>query len=110
MIRMDYAVVEISGKQFKVQEGVWIKVPKFSSIKEKDQNIIIDKVLFLRKEDKVFLGRPYLEKVKVEAKVIAPLLKDDKITVFKYKKATRFSRKYGHRSQYTKLMIQKILF
>ena len=68
----------------------------------------LDRVLFIADGDKITLGTPTIE----GAKVLATSKGDDrakKVTVFKYKNKTRYSKKRGHRQPYTSLSIDRIL-
>ena len=70
--------------------------------------IELDRVLFIADGDKVTVGTPTVE----GARVLATSKGDDrakKVTVFKYKNKTRYSKKRGHRQPYTSLSIDKIL-
>ncbi len=101
-----YAIVETGGKQYKVTSGQVIDV-ELLEVAE-GSTIELDRVLFIADGDKVTLGTPTIE----GAKVLATSQGDDrgkKVTVFKYKNKTRYSKKRGHRQPYTSLSIDKIL-
>ena len=102
------AVVEIGGKQYKVSPGDNIKVEKIPA--EVGEEIVLDKVLMAKKEGKeTEVGTPFLEKVKVRAKVLEQG-KDKKIIVYKFKRRKNYHRKYGHRQYFTKLKIEDIVW
>ena len=61
-----YAIVEISGKQFKVEEGKFIDTDLLA---EKD-TYSFDKVLLTADGDKVNIGTPYIEGAKVSGKLL----------------------------------------
>ena len=102
---MRYAIVSISGKQYKVQERQELLVPRQDT--EIGEKVKFDKVLLLRDEDKVEVGQPEVSGALVEASVVAHPL-GSKIVVAKYKAKSRYRRKRGHRSFYTKLKVEKI--
>lgn len=104
-----FAVVEISGKQEIVGEKSIISVLKIKGVKEKDK-IVFDKVLLTFSPDakKVEIGNPYLEGKKVEAKVLNPVLKGEKIVGAKFKKRKRYTRQFSQRQEYTKVEILKV--
>ena len=58
--------------------------------------------------DKVVAGQPTVKGARVKATVVEQG-KGKKIIVFKYKNKTRYSKKTGHRQQYTRLAIDKII-
>ena len=78
-----YALVEIAGKQFKIEENTQIKVP-YSSNKIGDK-VAIDKVLYFDDGDTKNFGNPYISNLSLEAKVVYHG-KNDKIIVFKLKR------------------------
>lgn len=101
-----YAVIREGGKQFKVQEGDIIKVPKRSE--KEGKKITIKDVLMISDDESIKIGNPIIKNAKVEAKVLEHN-KDKKIIVFKYKRKKGYRRKLGHRQQFTRIEIGKIL-
>ena len=103
---MKFAIIKTGGKQYKVMEGEVVKIDKISQAK--GEKVIFDKVLLLAENDeKIKIGQPYLENAKVEAEVLEQG-RSQKITVIKYKPKTRYRRKRGYHSLYTKVKIIKI--
>ncbi len=100
-----YAIVDIKGQQIKVEKGRWIKTPKLNI--NDNESIELDKVLAFNDGTNSLVGSPYLSDVKVKAKVL-DTKKDKKIIVFKYKKRKDYRRKYGHRQEYSKVLIENI--
>ncbi len=100
-----FAVMETGGKQYKVTEGDIIFVEKLGA--EKDETVTFDKVLTVCGET-LAVGAPYVEGASVEAKVIANG-KSKKIDVIKYKAKKNEKKKIGHRQDYTKILITKIV-
>ncbi|AIS52105.1 50S ribosomal protein L21 [Thermoanaerobacter kivui] len=102
-----YAIIETGGKQYMVREGDVVMVEKLNYLE--GEVFSFDKVLAVSNEDgKVEFGRPYLENVKVNAKVLEHG-KGPKIRVFKYKPKKNYRRRQGHRQPYTKVQIEKIV-
>ncbi|MEJ5350962.1 MAG: 50S ribosomal protein L21 [Melioribacteraceae bacterium] len=100
-----FAVVNIAGQQFVVSENKKIYVPKLNA--EPNSEIVFDTVLLLNNDNDTKIGTPYINDVKVHAKVLEHL-KDDKIIVFKKKRRISYKRKRGHRQQLTRIEITKI--
>ncbi len=100
-----FAVVNIAGQQFIVREKNKYYVPKLNA--EPDSEVVFESVLLLNQDDNIKIGTPYLNDVKVHAKVLEHL-KDDKIIVFKKKRRISYKRKRGHRQQLTRIEITKI--
>ena len=100
-----YAIVEISGKQFKVEKNQRIYVDRLSE-KEGD-NINFDKVFLLENKGKIDLGAPVINGAFVEAEIIKHL-KGDKVVVFKKKRRKGYRVKNGFRPSLTELNIVDI--
>lgn len=101
-----YAIVEIRGKQYKVQEGDIVFVDRMDEVEE-GKEITFDKVLFLSDGKKVTVGTDTVKGAKVKATVIGHG-KSKKILVFKYKAKKNERKMRGHRQPYTKIQIKKI--
>lgn len=101
-----YAVVKISGSQYKVSEGDEIEVGKVNG--EKDQLLTLDEVLLLVDDGKVKIGQPKVAGVKIKAKIIDQI-KGKKIRVATYKAKSRYRKVKGFRPLLTKIKIEKII-
>ena len=100
-----FAVVEISGQQFKVQKDQKLLVNKLD--KKEGSKISFENVLLIDNGGKVNVGAPAVKGAKVTAKVLEHL-KGDKVIVFKKKRRKGYRVKNGHRQYLTKLEIVKI--
>ncbi len=100
-----YAVIETGGKQYRVTEGMLLKVEKLDV--PEGESLEINRVLLINKDGNLIVGTPYLENASVKATVIETK-KDKKILVFKKKPRKGFKRLRGHRQYYTKLKIETI--
>lgn len=100
-----YAVVQIGGKQYKVQEGDVVFVDKLAV--GEGEVVTFDKVLAVSQEGIITFGKPLVAGATVQAKVLGHG-KGKKIIVFKYKPKKNYRRKQGHRQPYTKVQIDKI--
>ncbi len=100
-----YAIVEISGKQYKVRENDRLYV----ALREDapDSKISLDRVLLVSSEDKVTVGTPVVEGASIEATVLAHV-KADKVLVFKKKRRKRYRVKRGHRQPYTQILVDSL--
>lgn len=102
-----YAIVEINGQQFKVEEGKKLFVNHIRDSKE-GQIVEFDKVLLVDNDGAVTIGTPNVEGAKVECEVVTPLVKGDKIIVFKMKRRKDSRKKNGHRAQFTEIKIKSV--
>lgn len=100
-----YAIVEIAGQQFKVEEGKKIFVHRLDV--EDGQKIEFDKVLLVEDEGKITVGEPVVKDAFVEGKVIDKV-RGDKVIVFKKKKKKGYRVKNGHRQNFTQVEILSI--
>lgn len=100
-----YAIVEIGGTQMFVEPGKWytcnrLKVDVGSKIK-------FGRVLALKHDGKLTVGKPYLTNVAVEAEVIEEL-RGPKVIVYKMRPKKHYRRKQGHRQDLSKFMVTSI--
>jgi large subunit ribosomal protein L21 len=103
---MKYAIVECGGKQYKTVEGGLIDVDRLEA--EAGQPVSLEIVLLLADGETVHVGTPTLDTVKVSA-VVVEQFKGPKIEVFHYRPKKRIRVHTGHRQQYTRLKIEKIV-
>ncbi len=100
-----YAVIQTGGKQYKVEPGEELRIEKLDG--NVGDEVYFDKVLMLSKDDKVTIGRPVLDGIKVAAKITRQG-RGQKIVVFKYKQRKGYRKKQGHRQDFTGLKITGI--
>ena len=100
-----YAIVEISGKQFKVEKNKFIYTDKVEP--KSGKKIEFNNVLFISNKGKVKIGKPTIKGSKVTGEILDQL-KDDKVIVFKKKRRKGYKVKNGHRQQMTKILIKDI--
>ena len=103
-----YAIVEIKGQQFKVEEGKYLYVHHLGDEVKEGETVVFDKVLLLDADGDVTVGVPAVEGAKVTCEVLLPLVKGDKVIVFKKKRRKGYRRLNGHRQQFTKVLVKNI--
>jgi large subunit ribosomal protein L21 len=101
-----YAIVKIAGQQFKVEEGKWLFVHRLEA--EQDATITFDDVMLIDNDGAVRVGTPNVAGATITGTVMTPLVKGDKVIVFKKKRRKGYRVKKGHRQHFTKLMINTI--
>ena len=99
-----YAIVDISGKQFKVQPDTTLYVPRQKA--DIGDSLTFDRVLLVSGDD-LQIGTPTVGGASVTAKVLDHV-KGDKIIVFKKKRRKGYRVKNGHRQPYTKISIDAL--
>ena len=100
-----YAIVEISGKQFKVVQDQKIFVNRLRN--EEGSEVSFDTVMLKDNDGQVTIGKPYIEGASVKATVIRHL-KGDKVLVFKKIRRKGFQKMNGHRDYLTQIKIDSI--
>ena len=103
-----YAIVEINGQQFKVEEGKKLFVNRLKDA-EAGKTVEFDKVLLVDNNGTVTVGAPTVSGAKVVVDVVNPLVKRDKVIVFKMKRRKDYRKKNGHRSQFTEVEIKQVI-
>jgi len=99
-----YAIVEIAGQQFKVEEGQVHFVHRLEA--NEGDKVSFDQVLLLGEGEKITVGTPTVN-ANVSATVLEHL-KGDKVIVFKKKRRKGYKKKNGHRQSFTKIQIDGI--
>ena len=103
-----YAIVEINGQQFKVEEGKKLFVNHLQSA-EAGQTVEFDKVLLVEKDGAVSVGAPAVEGAKVVCGVVSPLVKGDKVLVFHKKRRKGYRKLNGYRHQFTEVSVKEVI-
>jgi large subunit ribosomal protein L21 len=101
-----YAIVEIAGQQFKVENEKKLYVHLLEAAE--GDSVDFDKVLLVDNDGKVAVGTPTVKGAKVTAKVLEHV-KGDKVLVFKKKRRKGYKKLNGHRQQFTQIQIENIV-
>ena len=102
------AIVCINGQQFKVEEGKKLFVHHIQNA-EAGQTVEFDNVLLVDNEGNIAVGTPTVEGAKVVCEVNTPLVKGDKVIVFKMKRRKDSRKRNGHRQQFTEITVKQIV-
>ena len=100
-----YAIVNISGKQYKAEKGLKLCVPKQSL--DEGKKLVLDDVRMVHDGKTARFGNPTVSGAKVTATVLDHG-RERKILVYKKKRRKGYQRKNGHRQWYTNIEIQNI--
>ena len=100
-----FAIINIAGKQFRVEEGDQLKVPHLSV--EAGKSLTLDQVLLINDGKKVTLGSPLLSNASISATIVEHG-RDRKIRIFKKKRRKGYRRNNGHRQNYSLIKIGSI--
>jgi len=100
-----YAIIQDGDHQWKVEEGQTLDIDyRDASVGDE---ITFDRVLAVRDDAGLRVGKPSLEGATVTAKVTA-VLHGPKLTVQKMRRRKNYRRKTGHRQIFTQVVIQAI--
>ena len=100
-----YAIVEIAGQQFKVEEGQKIFVHRLEA--EPGSDVEFDKVLLIGNDGKITIGEPVITDFVVDGHVLDNV-RGDKVIVFKKKRKKGYRVKNGHRQNFSQVEIISI--
>ena len=100
-----YAIINISGKQYKAVSGARIRVPKQDG--ETGTRLTFDKVLLINDGENTKIGKPILKGASVTGTILDHG-RDKKILVYKKKRRKGYQRKNGHRQWFTEIQFDSI--
>ena len=103
-----YAIVEINGQQFKVEQGKKMFVHHIQEA-ESGATVEFDRVLLIDADGQITVGTPTVEGAKVVCEILSPLVKGDKVLVFHKKRRKGHRKLNGHRQQFTEVSIKEIV-
>ena len=95
-----YAIINISGKQYKATSGSRLRVPKQDG--ETGTILTFDKVLLINDGKNTEVGEPILKGASVTGTIIEHG-RNKKILVYKKKRRKGYQRKNGHRQWFTEI-------
>ena len=104
-----YVIVEIQGQQFKAEKDKFLYVHYLGENVNEGDKVEFDRVLLADVDGNVKVGVPTVEGAKVVCEVATPLVKGEKVIVFKKKRRKGYRRKNGHRQYFTKIVIKDVV-
>lgn len=100
-----HAVIVSGGKQYKVTEGLRLKLEKLPQ--NIGDNVLFDKVLLVEDGEKIKIGMPFVEGAVVTAEVVDQA-RHKKIHIVKFRRRKHYLRRQGHRQDYTEVKVTSI--
>lgn len=100
-----YAVVEIAGKQYRVEKDQVISVELLQ--KKENETFNIDSVLLFENDGNAVVGKPYVQGARVTAQFLGNI-KGEKVRGIKFKQRKNYTRTLGHRQNYSQLKITEL--
>ncbi len=102
-----YAVIEDSGRQYRVNEGDIVEVDR-RDVDEGQKTLDFDRVLMLGDAENAQIGTPVVEGAKVVARIEGEI-KAKKIDVIKFRRRKGHRVKRGHRQRYLRVRVERIV-
>jgi len=103
---MKYAIVQSGSKQIRAEVGELITVDRLATKSAGDS--VEFEVLLVAEGSRVKVGTPTVAGAKVQTTVVEHF-RGEKIRIFKYKPKERQRKQGGHRQDYTRLKVEKII-
>ncbi len=100
-----FAILKTGGKQYRVAVGDKIDVERLPNTL--GDQVLLNDVLMIQKDDQVLVGKPTVAGATVVARVINEG-KGDKVVHFDYRNKHRRRKTLGHRQMFTRLEIVEI--
>jgi large subunit ribosomal protein L21 len=100
-----YAIVDIAGFQFNVEQGKKLYVHRLAG--EDNDKVRFNNVLLTDNDGDVKVGTPTVEGAEITATILQHV-KGDKVIVFKKKRRKGYKKKNGHRQSLTQIRIDEI--
>ncbi|MBQ3033969.1 MAG: 50S ribosomal protein L21 [Deferribacterales bacterium] len=101
-----FAIIKTGGKQYTVKEGDVFNVEKIQA--QAGENYTFNEVLLVSDDNTPKVGSPFVKDASVEVEVIAHG-KADRVYIFKKKSRKDYRKRQGHRQQFTKVKVTKIV-
>jgi len=100
-----FAIIECGGAQFKVCEKQKVRVPRIKA--ELGQKYKLEKVLLVSNGQETEVGKPLVKEAVVEASILGHP-RSAKIEAMKFKPKKDYRRRWGARTLFTELLIEKV--
>ncbi len=102
---MKYAIIEISGRQFWIETGKYYDFHRIRA--DLGQQIVLNRVLLVRTQENLLVGKPYLTNIEITGKILKHL-RGKKTLVYKMRPKKKTRKKQGHRQELTRVFIETI--
>ncbi len=102
---MKYAIIEFSGKQFWIEVGKYYDFNKINV--ENRFTVLFNKILLLKNNDNILIGKPYLNNIQIEGKILNHF-QGPKCIIYKMQPKKKTRKKQGHRQNLSRIFIKNI--
>ena len=100
-----YAVIKTGGKQYRVTNGLKLKVEQIPA--DVGAEVTLDQILMLGEGESVQIGAPFIAGATVKCTVISHG-RHDKVKIFKMRRRKHYQKHQGHRQNFTEIQIVSI--
>ena len=100
-----HAIIEYAGKQFQIEEGSSIRVPRVQG--KVGSKVSIDKILYFDDGKNKIVGTPLVNDAKIDGEITSHG-RGRKVVVFKFKRRKGYQNKNTHRQDFTILKVGKL--
>jgi len=102
-----FAVIETGGKQYRVEQGQVLDVELLEG-SGAGEKVAFDRVLLIYGEGGTRVGNPVIPGARVEATLVDEV-RGPKVRIFKHRRRKAFKRRAGHRQDYARVRVEKIV-
>lgn len=101
----DYAIAQIAGRQFRIERGAEMVVPRLRAAQ--GETLTLDKLLLVNAGGGVSVGAPYVEGASVTVEVINHS-RGKKVRVFKKKRRKGYRKAVNARPRQTTIKVKEV--
>ena len=101
-----YAIVELGGRQWKVEPGARLDINRLPDAVGAQH--VVERVLFAQNGEQLQVGRPYLSDAKVICEVVEHRLGPKEIS-YHFRRRENWRKTRGHRQPLTRLVVKEIV-
>jgi large subunit ribosomal protein L21 len=99
-----FSIVQASGRQYLFEPGKWYDINKLFG--NDDDIVKLEQLLFHQNNERIFIGKPCLEK-NILLGTLIQHFRGKKICIVKYKPKKRYRRKIGFRPSLSRILIKR---
>ena len=101
-----YAIIELGGRQWKVESGTRLDINRISTAV--GAQVPVERVLFGYDGSQPYIGRPYIQGARVTCEVIEHRLGPKEIS-YHFRRRENWRKTVGHRQPLTRLIVKEIV-
>lgn len=106
MSKTPFAIIQAGGKQLQVEPNKVIDIERLK-LGEHQKEVLLDKVLFVRRGESYEVGNPYVKGALVVCESLEEAKGPKKVS-FKLRRRKNSRQKKGHRQIYSRLRVKEI--